>query len=144
MMRRRDVLAAGAALLASPAVRVSANPLASTSLLDDARAMSRRPYAPSTLQLSPPFADLDYNAYRGIRPLPGLAGMLPHGSDFAVDLLPPGLYFPDPVKIDRVTADGLSEIDFAPACSASSRATSILFLKTAPAPGSPACACATR
>lgn len=114
MMRRRDVLAAGAALLASPALRVSANPSPALSLLEDARAMSRRPYAPSTTQLSAPFADLTYNAYRGIRPLPGLAGMLPHGPNFAVDLLPPGLYFPYPVKIDRQTADGLSQIAFRP------------------------------
>jgi glucans biosynthesis protein len=40
--------------------------------------------------------------------------MLPHGPDFAVDLLPPGLYFPDPVKVDRMTDDGLREIAFRP------------------------------
>jgi glucans biosynthesis protein len=114
MMRRRDVLAAGAAFLAGPALRVSADTLAPPSLLDDARALSQQPYAASASQLSAPFADLTYNAYRGIRPLPGLAGMLPHGPDFAVDLLPPGLYFPDPVKVDRMTDDGLREIAFRP------------------------------
>ncbi len=114
MMRRRDVLAAGAAFLASPVLRLSANPLSAPSLLDEARTLSQQPYAASASQLSAPFANLDYNAYRGIRPLPGLAGMLPHGPDFSVDLLPPGLYFPDPVKVDRVTEDGLSEITFRP------------------------------
>jgi glucans biosynthesis protein len=32
--------------------------------------------------------------------------MLPHGADFALDLLPPGLFFPDPVRVDRVTETG--------------------------------------
>ena len=36
----------------------------------------------------------------GIRPIPGRAAMLPLGPDYAVDLLPPGLYFPDAVEID--------------------------------------------
>ena len=38
----------------------------------------------------------------------------PHGSDFALDLLPPGLFFPDPVRIDRDAGDGPEEIAFAP------------------------------
>lgn len=116
-MRRRDVLGAAAALLATPVLRSAAEPMAAdpmppASLLDAARALSRRAYTPNTSPLSPPFAGLDYNAYRGIRPLHGRAAMLPHGQDFAVDFLPPGLYFPDPVRIDRVTPDGVSEVAF--------------------------------
>lgn len=111
-MRRRDILGAGAALLAMPMLGAAARPASSASLLDAARALGQRPYRANTTPLSAPFAGLDYNAYRGIRPIPGRAAMLPHGDDFAVDLLPPGLYFPDPVRIDRVTPNGMNEIAF--------------------------------
>jgi glucans biosynthesis protein len=40
--------------------------------------------------------------------------MLRHGPDFAVDLLPPGLDFPDPVRIDRDTGNGPEEVGFTP------------------------------
>ncbi len=84
------------------------------SLLQTARALRDQPYVPNTTPLSPPFADLTYDAFRGIRPIPGITAMMPHGDKFAVDLLPPGLYFPDPVKIDQMTPEGLSEIAFSP------------------------------
>jgi glucans biosynthesis protein len=82
--------------------------------LDEARRLGATPYRYAPADLPAPFAGLDYNAYRGIRPKPGQASMLPHAPDFAVDLLPPGLFFPDPVRIDRDTGSGPMEIDFAP------------------------------
>ncbi|MEO1454278.1 MAG: glucan biosynthesis protein, partial [Pseudomonadota bacterium] len=81
-----------------------------SSLIDSARRLASQPYLAPQNALPPPFADLTYDAYRGIRPIPGRAAMLPHGPEFAVDLLPPGLYFPDPVRIDRDTGTGPEEI----------------------------------
>ena len=113
-MNRRQFLATSSALLASTALPIGAYARPSAygemSLLDSARAAQARPYVPNTTPLAPPFADLDYNAFRGIRPVPGKTGMLPHGPKFAYDLLPPGLYFPDPVNFDQVTAEGVREI----------------------------------
>lgn len=118
-MRRRDVLGAAAALFSTPVLgfassTANATPTSPASLLEAARALSAQAYTPNTTALSAPFAGLTYDAYRSIRPQPGLSAMLPHGEEFAADLLPPGLYFPDPVKIDRVRPEGLVEIAFRP------------------------------
>jgi len=102
-------------LLASTALSRSLRADAPQALFDLARAARNRPYATHATPLAPPFADLDYDAFRGIRPLPGKAALIPHGERFAFDLLPPGLYFPDPVTVDRVTPDGTHQIAFSPA-----------------------------
>ncbi|MEL7212297.1 MAG: glucan biosynthesis protein [Pseudomonadota bacterium] len=111
-MKRRSFLAG-----ATAAAALTSRPLwaetAPSSLLDAARRLAAQPYSPHKTPLPPPFAGLSYDAYRGIRPIPGRASILPHGDDFAVDLLPPGLFFPDPVRIDRDTGDGAQEIPFA-------------------------------
>ncbi len=113
-MKRRDFLATTAAALVLQAQGGFAEDAADVSLLETARLLRDQPYVPNTTPLSPPFDDLDYNAFRGIRPIAGQTAMLPHGPKFAVDLLPPGLYFLDPVKIDRVSQDVLTEIAFSP------------------------------
>ncbi|MEJ6394226.1 glucan biosynthesis protein [Gymnodinialimonas sp. 2305UL16-5] len=77
-----------------------------TSLLDAARALAAAPYLPPAGELPAPFNNLTYDAYRGIRPIEGRAAMLAQGDDFLLDLLPPGLYFPDPVTVERVV-DGV-------------------------------------
>lgn len=107
-MRRRAFLAGLATLPALHAPAVMAK--TQSSLIDSARRLASQPYLAPQNALPPPFADLTYDAYRGIRPIPGRAAMLPHGPEFAVDLLPPGLYFPDPVRIDRDTGTGPEEI----------------------------------
>lgn len=86
----------------------------SASLLDAARQLAARPYVAPARILPPPFAGLNYNAYRGIRPRPGEAAFLPQGDGFEVDFLPPGLYFPDPVRIEREVDGRLSELPFSP------------------------------
>ncbi|RYH07955.1 glucan biosynthesis protein [Tropicimonas sp. IMCC6043] len=111
-MRRRGFIAGAAALAALRPARIVAQ--SGTSLLQEARRLAARPYANDPPPLPPPFAGLTYDAYRGIRPIPGRAAMLPLGPDFAFDVLPPGLYFPDPVRIDRDLGDGPREIAFAP------------------------------
>jgi len=113
-MKRRTFLKGTAAFLASGAGQVMAQNAPDLSLLGAARALRNQPYTPNTTPLAAPFADLDYDAFRGIRPIEGVTAGLPHGDRFAVDLLPPGLYFPDPVKVDRMTPDGLQEIAFGP------------------------------
>lgn len=116
MMTRRSLLgtaAVFAAMSAAPHVAQGQN-AANLSLLDAARVLQRGEYTPNTTPLPPPFADLTYDAFRGIRPIDGLSAMVPNGGNFAFDLLPPGLYFPDPVQIDQVTSDGLQQIDLRP------------------------------
>jgi len=84
------------------------------SLLDSAKALGDQPYVSNSTPLTSPFADLTYNAFRGIRPIAGKSSMLEHSDKFAVDLLPPGLYYPDPVDIDLITPSGLHSIAFSP------------------------------
>ena len=112
MMRRRGFMAGVAAsglLLGRPSAARPAE-----ALLDKARRLAARPFAPNAPPLPPPFADLTYDAYRGIRPVPGRAALLDHGPDFAFDLLPPGLFFPDPVRIDVDDGSGPAPVDFSP------------------------------
>lgn len=118
MMRRRDLLGGALAAVAMvPALRLKAQGLAAApgeTLLEMARALAARPYiAPSGI-LPPPFAGLTYDSYRAIRPIPGRAAMLPLGADYAVDLLPPGLFFPDPVAIDLPAGDGFRNLALTP------------------------------
>ena len=109
-MQRRGFLIGSTAAAALCGLRVSAQ--SPSSLLETARRLAAAPYVPPNNQLPPPFAGLDYDAYRGIRPIPGRAAMLPLVQDFSVDLLPPGLFFPDPVFIERVTGAGPQEVVF--------------------------------
>ena len=94
-MNRRQFLSASTALLAQAAwplaMNSSAHAQAPQSLLETARQARSQPYTPNTTPLSAPFANLNYNAFRGIRPIAGQAAMLQHGPNFAYDLLPPGL-----------------------------------------------------
>jgi glucans biosynthesis protein len=114
MIRRREVLAGAAALLSAQAAGLRAE-TAPGSLLDAARALAARPHVPPSGVLPPPFAGLTYDAYRGIRPRQGRAAMLPLGDRFAVDLLPPGLYFPDPVEIELPQGEGFATMPLTPA-----------------------------
>lgn len=109
-MQRRSFLAGATAATLLSGQHVSAK--IPSSLLDMARRLAATPYVPPNTPLPPPFAGLDYDAYRGIRPIPGRAAMLPMGQDFSVDLLPPGLFFPDPVLIERDTGTGPQEVVF--------------------------------
>ncbi len=109
-MRRRGFMAGAAALATLPLQIGQAAAQSEPSLRDEARRLAARPFVRETRPLPPPFAGLSYDAYRAIRPIPGRAAMLPHGPDFSVDLLPPGLYFPDPVRIDLDRGDGPREI----------------------------------
>lgn len=111
-MHRRGFLQGACAVAALMGPRARAQTAPAQSLLEIARGLAGAPYRPSETPLPPPFAGLSYDAYRGIRPVAGRAAMLPHGPKFEVDLLPPGLFFPDPVRIDRDTGRGPEEVAF--------------------------------
>ncbi len=113
-MRRRSVISGMAALLSMPALRLRAQTRSAPStLLDTARGLAAQDYVAPTAKLQPPFAGLDYDAYRGIRPIPGRASVLPQGQSFAVDLLPPGLFFRDTVEVELPDGDGFAPVSFA-------------------------------
>jgi glucans biosynthesis protein len=118
MIARRDLLGGALAAVALvPGLRLRAEALpadAAPTLLDAARALAAEPYAAPETALPPPFAGLSYDAYRGIRPIPGRAAMLQHGTNFAVDLLPPGLFFHEPVRIDLPEGSAFAAVPFAP------------------------------
>lgn len=115
MIGRRELMGGALAAVALvPGLRLSAQTATtaapSGSLLEMARALAAAPHVPPSGVLPPPFAGLSYDAYRAIRPIAGRAAMLPQGDRFAVDLLPPGLFFPDPVGIDLPEGDGFRNI----------------------------------
>lgn len=116
-MRRRGFIAGATALCAAPALGLRGQAGdAGSDLLDAARALAARPHEAHRAPLPAPFADLDYDAYRGIRPRRGQAAHLAIGPDYEVDLLPPGLYFPEPVGIEIPEGDGAGfrEVAFSP------------------------------
>ena len=117
-MRRRDLLGGALAAIALvPGLRLGAQPLptgVAVSLIEVARALAAQPFVAPSGILPPPFAGLTYDSYRAIRPIAGRAAMLPQGDRFAVDLLPPGLFFPDPVIIDLPEGDGFRPVELTP------------------------------
>ncbi|KGE02629.1 glucan biosynthesis protein [Pseudohaliea rubra] len=109
------LLAATALLAAAGASRAAASEARAGTLLEAARALATAPYAAPAGRLPPPFAGLTYDQYRAIRPLPGVTAMLPLGRHWTADLLPPGLYFPDPVAIELpAEGGGFAGQSFAP------------------------------
>ncbi|WP_375258199.1 glucan biosynthesis protein [Citreimonas sp.] len=114
LMPRRGFLGGLAALGAGlflPRPVFAAGP---ASLLDEARALARRPYRAPSGPLPPPFAGLDYDAYRSIRPIDGRSAGLELGQDFVVDLLPPGLFYQNAVTVELPDGDGWATVPFSP------------------------------
>lgn len=115
MIGRRGLLLGGMALgLARPALVRAQNPAPMPDVAALAEALAQAPHPTTRMPLHPPFANLDYDRHRGIRPMPGGAGARPLGGAFLLDLLPPGFFFHDRVRVAEV-ADGIAtEIGFSP------------------------------
>ena len=110
MIRRRSLLMGAAALTVAPRVAWGNAGLTPQGLIDRARARAARPLQPVSRALAPPFDQLDYDSYRGVRPIAGKTAALPLGPNFRADLLPPGWLYPDPVRINLLG----HEPEFAP------------------------------
>jgi len=72
------------------------------------RSLRPREQAPGWL------ADLDYDAYRGVRFLPDRALWRDNGSSYQVHLFHPGLYFTDLVRVNTLVDGRVQPIDFDP------------------------------
>lgn len=97
--------------LAQDAAAAPARPVDYAAVVNRARQLSAAPYEPQTSRPTGPFADLDYDAYRGIR-----ARSIPIGraqDGFAIDLLAPGFLYKDKVTVSLTNAETTSDIPFA-------------------------------
>jgi periplasmic glucans biosynthesis protein len=83
-------------------------------VIEYARAASAKDFEPNHLELTEPFADLDYDAYQaiGFRPERRIWSDAEHG--FEVELLPPGMLYEDRVTISLVSGGTDSAIPFDP------------------------------
>ena len=76
--------------------------------------LARSDYAAPTVRLDAPFADLGYDAYRGIR-FRRDADPWANVNGWGLDLLPPGMLFTDPVRINLVENGVARPLPFDPA-----------------------------
>ena len=100
-MHRRSLFQGAAALALAGALPRS--PAAAMpdheALAAEAARLAQAPHRPTVQPLAGPFADLDYDSHRAIRPLPGRAGSVPLADWLRADLLPPGFLLDDRVKV---------------------------------------------
>jgi glucans biosynthesis protein len=120
-MNRRTLLQTGLAGVAGLGTGIFSRALAQSSVpasftFDDlvvlAEARSREPFQRPEMTLTEPFADLTYDEFRAIRFREDrrLWGKDPQG--FALDLMPPGFYFKDRVRVHLVDGGEVAEIPF--------------------------------
>lgn len=120
-MQRRDFFAAAGAGLIGASSSIAAAEGASLepeelsiaqygSVVARARKLSETPFEPRRLDLTGPFANLNYDRYRAIRPRTIPIGA--DGSGFTIDLLPPGFIYRERVGISLVVSGGEQEIPF--------------------------------
>ena len=127
MYKRRDVLKLGAGTMvvaALPATTVSAQeqpapqppaeptPFEWGTVVDLARAMSKRPYKAPSTDLPDPFGNLIYEQYVGIRNLPGTAVWASDNVGFAIEPLHRGFIFTTPVQINLVQDGQVSRLAY--------------------------------
>lgn len=113
LMKRRGFLLTGAALAtlakADEVTNESPKPAAPppkqhrfADVIALAKKRSESPDEPKKQTLTGPYTNLSYDQYRGIRFKPEADLFAASGSDFAMDLLPPGRLFDDIVLINLV------------------------------------------
>lgn len=83
-------------------------------VIELAKQRATRADAPEKLDLSGVFRDLSYDQYRGIRFRADHNPLADSGSDFALDLLPPGLLYKDRILIDLVRDGQVQRLPFDP------------------------------
>ncbi|MBP7002808.1 glucan biosynthesis protein [Amaricoccus sp.] len=116
-MHRRSLLGSllaglfGGALprLVTPAL-AQETPFSFDTVIARARAAAAAPFAEPGMALTAPFADLPYDAYRGIR-FRDEARVFA-GGGFQMDLLPPGFHYDDRVEISVVSAGAARPLAF--------------------------------
>jgi len=106
---RRGLLSTAAGALLAAGLPRAAAAEGHEALAEEARRLAAAPHRDTRMPLAGPFAGLDYDAHRAIRPRPGGAGDLALGPRFRADLMPPGFLLHDRV---RVSLEG-REIPFA-------------------------------
>ncbi len=104
MSRRAFLAAVGAAAASSGRLHAAeATAFDFDSVVEEALALARSDYAPSTQTLAAPFADLDYDHYRAIRFRPERRLWQGEGRGFSVDLAAPGFLYRDAVAVAELT-----------------------------------------
>lgn len=98
MTSRRETLGLLAALGLVPGVAL-ASMVGPEALIAEARALAGSPWRADRMTPVAPFADLDYDRARGIRPRDGAGGGLPLGGGLVADVLPPGPFLRERVGI---------------------------------------------
>ncbi len=78
-------------------------------VISKARRLAKEKYSDDRLQLSGPFDNLNYDQYRGIRFRREADPLQEDTHNFGMDLLPPGNFYQDRVRISLVSIDGTVE-----------------------------------
>jgi glucans biosynthesis protein len=91
---------------AARAQEAPGEPFSFETVVERARAAAQAPFARPTIALTEPFADLTYDAFRGIR-FREDARLFQDGGGFQMDLMPPGFYYTDRIEVN-VVADGMT------------------------------------
>ncbi len=100
MIQRRTLLQGTAALaMAASLPRAAAAMPDHEALAAEAARLARAPHRPTVQPLAGPFAGLDYDSHRAIRPQRGRAAGLPLAEWLRADLLPPGFLLDDRVEV---------------------------------------------
>ncbi|MEO9188938.1 MAG: glucan biosynthesis protein G [Acetobacteraceae bacterium] len=134
-MRRRELLIAGGAVLATrraparaAAPAQDSAPFDAASVRNLARALAAEPFKPPNATLPDTLKNLDYQDYRAIRFDPGHALWRDLGLGFTVEFFHRGFLFKDKVEIFQVADGRASPIRYSPDL--------FTFAKTAPPPAS--------
>ncbi|MBK5926711.1 hypothetical protein CCR87_05010 [Rhodobaculum claviforme] len=103
-MGRRDLLAsvgaaAGLAMAGTWPRAAAAGMPDHAALAAEAERLSRAPHRPTAMPLRGPFAGLDYDSHRAIRPRPGRGAAIALSETLRADLLPPGFLLDDRVEV---------------------------------------------
>jgi glucans biosynthesis protein len=81
-------------------------------LVEEAKRLSKQPFAPATMTFPPSLANLTYDQYRSIRFKTAEAIWAGQHRGFSLDLLPPGFYYKTPVQLNLVEGNTATPLRF--------------------------------